>query len=142
MTPPAAAAGQFAGACLLGMGLGLLYGFLRPLRRRRQTPADLLFLLAAGWCWLYLGFGVCRGAVRPAHTFGLAAGAAALELTLGQLLRPIFAIFWNILLVPVKKISRNTKILFASAEKWVTIRWSNRRHRRHKSGGTPNGKHH
>ena len=142
MRAPAAAAGRFAAACLLGMGLGLLYGFLRPLGRRYRAPADGLFLLAAGGCWLYLSFAVCHGDLRPAYLIGMMAGALVLEMTLGLVLRPVFVIFWEIIVLPLKKISKIRKILFASAEKWVTIRWSNRRHRRHKSGGTPNGKHH
>ena len=46
MTPPALAAQRFGLACLLGGGLGLCYGFLRPLRPKRTALSDLLFLPA------------------------------------------------------------------------------------------------
>ena len=62
MTAPGTAAGRFAAACLLGMGLGLWYGFLRPLRRSRPNTADLLLLPAAVWASRCAG-GICA---RPA----------------------------------------------------------------------------
>ena len=57
MTAPALAAQRFGSACLLGVGLGIWYGFLRPLRPRRTALSDGLFLAGAAWAWLELGFG-------------------------------------------------------------------------------------
>ena len=126
---PTAAAGRFGVACLLGAGLGLLYGFLRPLRPRRTTLADGLFLLAAAWSWLYLTFGLCGGDAGVGCTMGLAVGAVAWEAGPGRLLRPLTAGFWKGMagfLRPVKnflKKSRKTgKFLLAIVKKWGTIR--------------------
>ena len=58
MTEPALAAERFGIGCLLGLGLGLWYSLLRPLRRRRNGPADALFLRGAFCAWLSHG---CRG---------------------------------------------------------------------------------
>ncbi|MBQ7801679.1 MAG: hypothetical protein IJ375_05080 [Oscillospiraceae bacterium] len=146
MTAPALAAERFALACLLGLPLGALYGFLRPLRPRRGTLADLLFVAAAAAAWLYLSFGICQGDLRLGYSAGLAAGGFCWEWTAGQLLRPVFSMFWQtigrfwaLLTLPAKKISHFLKILFASVKKWVTIKWRNRRQKRRTSGGAPNG---
>ena len=71
MTAPALAFRHFCTACLLGVLLGVYYGFLRPLRPRFTTLSDLLFVLGAGWVWLYLGFAVCRGDLRLGYFAGL-----------------------------------------------------------------------
>ena len=42
MTPPALALQRLGAACLLGVGLGLWYDFLRPLRPRNTVLSDLL----------------------------------------------------------------------------------------------------
>lgn len=86
-------AGRFLIACLMGVGLGLFFGFLRPLGRK----ADGIFLLGAFWCWLELGFRVCRGDLRLVYTFGLFAGALVCHWTVGGLLSGIFSAFWRIL---------------------------------------------
>ena len=65
MTDPLTSAYRFAIACLLGCGLGLWYGFLRPLRLRHPHISDLLFLPGAVYAWLLLGFQICRGDLRP-----------------------------------------------------------------------------
>ena len=83
MTPPAQAARQFGAACLLGLALGLFYGFLRPLGQRRRQLADLLFAPALVWAWLYLSFGICRGDIRLGCCMGLLLGAVLEEITIG-----------------------------------------------------------
>ena len=147
MTAPADAAGRFLWACLLGAVLGLIYGFLRPMSRRRTILADGLFLAAAVWVWLYHSFAVCRGDIRLGCGAGLLGGGLAWELTLGRLLRPVFSGFWKLigrLLAFIghrlKKILDFAKILFASGEKWVTIKWNNRRQKRRRPGGNPHGR--
>ena len=67
MTAPIDAAARFGAACLLGMGLGLVYGFLRPLRPRLTALADSLFVLCMGYGWLVLCFGICQGGIRQGH---------------------------------------------------------------------------
>ena len=46
MTDPALDARRFGIACLLGLALGLYYGFLRPLRPKHTVLSDFLFLPA------------------------------------------------------------------------------------------------
>lgn len=95
MTPPALALQRFGIACLLGVGLGLLYGFLRPLRPRHTLLSDLLFLAGTAWVWLYLALAVCAGDLRLGYSLGLPIGAAAWEATVGRMLRPVFSFFWS-----------------------------------------------
>lgn len=97
MNTPAETALRFGVAIALGGGLGLCYGFLRPLRPRHTTFADLVFVAVAFWVWLYLGFAVCRGDLRLGYTAGLVCGGFAWELTIGRLLRPVFYGFWGFL---------------------------------------------
>ena len=52
MMTPAVAFHRLVAALGLGCLLGLWYGFLRPLRPRRTTLADSLFVLAGGWAWV------------------------------------------------------------------------------------------
>ena len=96
MRPPELAARQFLLACLVGAGLGLVYGFLRPVRRRHGILGDVLFLAALFWGWLYWGFGICGGDYPGPGLVGLGLGAVAWEATAGRLLRPVFLFFWKI----------------------------------------------
>ena len=95
MTAPAVAACRFGWACLIGAGLGGVYGFFRPLRLRRTAAADALFLLAAVWAWTYLSFGICGGDLRLAYHAGMLLGGILFDRTLGRLLQPIFGWFWR-----------------------------------------------
>ncbi len=150
MTPPGLAAWRFAIACLYGIGLGVIYSFLRPLRPKRTALADGLFLLFLLFAWLQLGFRICRGDLRFGYTAGLLVGIFLWELTLGKLLKPVFFGFWQAVAVflgwtlyPIQKIFKKIlqfhKFLFASLKKWVTILWNNRRSMRRSTGG-PHGK--
>ena len=100
MTPPGVAAERFVYALLLGAALGIGYGLLHPPGRRKWL-GDLIFVLLALWAWADLAFRACRGDVRMADLGGLAAGAAGSIALFGS----IFASFWSIMAVPVKKIS-------------------------------------
>ena len=51
MTVPSVAAVRFLTACFYGVLLGVLYGFLRPLRRKMTNFADAIFVFAAAWAW-------------------------------------------------------------------------------------------
>ena len=118
MTPPAEAFRRLLTALALGGGLGFIYGALRPLRRRRSWPADLVFLFFTAWAWLYLSFAICGGDLRPGWLGGLGLGAVIWDTTAGRLLRPVFCLFWDtlrkILSFPlglVKKILKNAENL-------------------------------
>ena len=124
MTEPGLGAVRFLISCLAGVQLGLLYGFLRPLRPRYTVFSDLLFLPALAAAFLYVGFGVCRGDLRLGCFLGLATGGILWDQTAGRLLRPIFAGFWksmgrilDFLRVPVKKISKKDKKFLCILEK-------------------------
>ena len=121
MTEPHLAAWRFFLSTLAGMGLGLWYGFLRPLRPRFTALSDFVFLLGAGAVWLWMGFSLCEGDLRMGSLGALYLGGFLWEGAFGRLLRPVFFGFWKgirrileIFLVPVKKISKNAKFLFAS----------------------------
>ena len=93
MTAPALFLQRYLAACALGVGLGVWYGFLRPVRPR--TLGDLLFLPILFWAWLYLSFGICKGDLRLGYCSGLLVGGLAWEWTVGRWLRPIFSGFWG-----------------------------------------------
>lgn len=96
MMAPSVAAARFGIGLLLGAGLGVVYGFLRPLRPKFTHLADLVFVVAMFWAWLYLSFAVCQGDIRLAITGALAIGCVAWEASVGRLLRPVFRGFWKI----------------------------------------------
>ena len=151
MTAPGVAARQFLIACAMGLGLGLFYGFLRPLRRRHVHLADLLFLPALFYAWLVLGFGICGGDLRPVTMLGLGLGAVAWECSIGRLLRPVFGWFWGILFrilsLPVRifkkifaKIAKFAKFLLATGKKAVIMRTMKKPKRVIHKGGRRHGK--
>jgi hypothetical protein len=146
LTGPALAAQRLIHCAALGLALGLWYGFLRPLQRGRAVLADTLFMLGAGWAWLFAGFALCGGDLRLGYFCAVGAGAWAFDRTLGKLLMPvIFKIWWVFgkiflfFVAPGKIFLKKVKILFASAKKWVTIKWNNRPRGR-TSGGKTHGK--
>ena len=128
MTPETALYRLLCGL-VLGAALGLYYGFLRPPRTRHPALADGAFLLGAVWVWLFFAFGICGGDLRVGYFAGLTAGGVIWECTAGKALRPVFGLFWKklgnlgaLLTLPGKKFLHFAKILFASGEKWVTIK--------------------
>lgn len=150
MSNPAQDGRRFLIACLLGLGLGLFYGFLHPLRQKRPVLADTLFLPVMGYIWLYLSFAVCRGDLRLGYCAGLPIGAILWCSTAGRLLRPVFDLFWKgifrifhgffrIFGKIFKKISKKLKILFALWKKCYTIEGTNRSEQPRKNGGAPFG---
>ena len=118
MTHPAISAQQLLAALLLGLGLGLCYGFLRPLKRIGNWLRDLLFRPCLLSFWVCLGFGVCGGDLRLGYFAGLAAGALLWECTIGRLLRPLFFWFWGVIFhiftffaLCLKKFFKNMQVL-------------------------------
>jgi len=114
---------------LMGGCLGIFSGFLRPLGRRHRISADLLFSAGAVWAWLFICFAVCQGDIRTVYLLGMGGGILLWEETVGLRLRPVFDRIWRIcadvlgiFLFPLKKFLEIAKILFASGEKWVTIK--------------------
>ena len=147
MTTPSVAAGRFVIACLQGGFLGILYGFLRPLRPKRTAIADSLFIVGLLWTWLILSFDICRGDIRPGYTAGLFLGAWGFDRTVGRLLQPAFRGFWRgiswifrSIFYPIRKFFQKMwkfiKFLFASLKKWGTIKWNKRCHVPRASGGS------
>lgn len=123
---PAQGAMHFAIAFLMGLGLGLFYGFLRPLRPRLTWLADTLFVAGAFYAWLYLGFAICRSDLRMGCVSGLFVGGFVWEMTAGRLLRGVFRAFWTGIFRPVeiflKKFRIFLKFLLCRRKKPVTIK--------------------
>ena len=90
MIPPGDALKELLWGCLLGVVLGLFWGFLRPLGRQHNHLRDGLFVLATGAALCYLGFGICGGDLRLPCALAALLGGLAEEATLGRLLRPVF----------------------------------------------------
>ena len=113
---PAVSAWRFGCSLLLGSCLGLFYGFLRPLARKHQTLADLLFSLGVLWVWIYICFGICLGDIRTVYLLAMGTGIFLWDQSFGRWLRPVFSGFWRfiravtgILLIPWKKNFGNCK---------------------------------
>ena len=94
MIAPLVDACRFGWGLLIGAALGIIYGFLRPLRKRHTTFADTLFVLAACYGYLILQFGICQADVRLAYFLAMICGCILWEGTIGRLLRPVFPFFW------------------------------------------------
>ena len=125
---PAVSAFRLLISLLLGGALGILYSFLRPPGRKHRHLTDLFFSLGTAWVWICHSFTVCRGDIRVVYLAGMGTGFLLWETTAGRWLQPVFGMFWaflaevwRIFLFPWKKFLDFSKILFASAEKWVTI---------------------
>jgi hypothetical protein len=134
MIGPETAARWLLWALGIGAILGLFYGFLRPAPFRLRHFWDLLFVLAAFYGWLYLGFGICGGDLRFGCTAALAVGGILFDNTVGRLLRPVFCGFWGVIGKTFrllrkcikyffKKVQKIVNFLLASGKKWFRIKW-------------------
>ena len=94
---PQVAAGRFLWGVVLGLGLGLWYGFLRPLGRHRRTLSDCLFLFVLFPVWVYFCFAVCDGDFRLGYWVSFLLGGILWDRTAGRLLAPIWQGFWGII---------------------------------------------
>ena len=150
MNPPSIAAYRLLCAILLGIALGVFYGFLRPLGRRHRQIADLLFVLALYPVWIFFAFGIAGGDLRFGYTLGLFGGVVLWETTFGKWLQPVFAGFWRAIYriyrfftLPFrkifKKLAKIAKFLFATGKKWVIIKWNNRLQKAKRHGGVTHG---
>ena len=125
---PAVSAYRLLMSLLLGGVLGIFYSMLQPPGEKHRHLTDLIFSLGTVWVWIYHSFAICLGDIRVVYLFGMLAGILLWETVAGRWLMPVFGAFWKfmgavwqVLLLPWKKILDFLKILFASAEKWVTI---------------------
>ena len=82
---PAQGTVWFGIALLFGVGLGFFYDVFRPLGHL----GDFFFVSLTFYCFLYLGFGVCRGDIRLGVMSGMFWGAVAWKATLGRFFAPI-----------------------------------------------------
>ncbi len=146
MTPPALLFSRFLTACLLGVGLGLIYDFLTALPRKCIHLADGVFVLMLFAFGIYLGFGVCDGDLRPTYSIGLFAGAAIWHFSVGKRLQFLFSSFFRLIgrlfscfWMPFKKIFAIiclfSKKTFAYIKKWSTIKGRLSLKKRGKGGG-------
>ena len=124
MTVPAEAAFRVLWGLAVGAVLGLWYDFLRPLRRRHNAPADLCFVLAALFGWIWYSFKICSGDIRFGGTAAIGMGILLWLGTAGMVLRKAFYWFWFVIFriisvfsVPFakffQKISQFSKKVFA-----------------------------
>ena len=110
MTAPAAAAAYWLRTLAVGGVLGMIYGFLRPLRPRLTWLADSIFVLCLLYGWVYMTFGICGGESRLGCTAALFLGVWLFDAAPGRWLRPVYGLFWRamagffrIILWPLKK---------------------------------------
>lgn len=97
MTVPAVAGLRVLWGLAVGAILGLCYDFLRPLRRRHHAPADVIFVLAALFGWIWYSFRICAGDIRMGGTCSLGIGML-LWLGTGSLVcRKLFYWFWLVI---------------------------------------------
>ena len=129
MTEPAIAFRRFLIGLFLGCTLGIVYGFLRPIRRGKAILADIIFMVFAGWVYLYYGFSVCKGDLRLGYTLPPILSAMAWNSLFTLWLQPIFDGFWLFVAkifapfqIFFKKSMFFIKFLFASGKKWVKIK--------------------
>ena len=132
MTVPAIAAQRVLWALAVGAFLGLCYDFLRPLRRRRHAPGDILFLFVALYVWIWYSFQICRGDIRLGGTVALGLGMILWMGTVSMAVRKVFYWFWlaifqilSVFTLPFAKIFKKIryfiKKVFASGKKRGTI---------------------
>jgi hypothetical protein len=97
MTVPIDAALRFLWGLAVGAVLGVCYDFLRPLRRRHHAPADVIFVLAALWGWIWYSFQICAGDIRLGGTAALGLGMLLWLGTVSVVIRRAFYWFWLVI---------------------------------------------
>ena len=142
MTEPATAFRRFLIGLMLGCVLGIFYGFLRPIRRGKAVFADMIFVLFAGWVYLFYGFAVCRGDLRLGYILPPILSAMVWNRFLGGWLQPVFDGFWRFvsgIFKPFQRFFKKMwifiKFLFASGKKWSKIKSKERKQKKPPSKG-------
>lgn len=137
MTEPTTAFRRFLIGLMLGCVLGLFYGFLRPIRRGKAVFADIIFVLFAGWVYLFYGFAVCRGDLRLGYILPPVLSAILWNWSFGRWLQPVFDGFWRFLsriFKPFQRFFKKSgifiKFLFASGKKWSKIKSKERKQKK------------
>lgn len=97
MTAPGEALSRILWGLAVGAMLGLCYDFLRPLRRRRNTPSDLIFVLVALYGWIWYSFRICVGDIRMGGTAALGIGMLLWLGTASMVFRRAFYWFWLVI---------------------------------------------
>ena len=97
MTVPAQAALRVLWGLAVGAILGVVYDFLRPLRRRHHAPADTVFMLAAFAGWVWYSFQICAGDIRLGGTASLGLGFLLWLGTGSMVIRKVFYWFWFVI---------------------------------------------
>jgi hypothetical protein len=138
MTVPEEAALRVLWGLAVGACLGLCYDFLRPLRRRHNTPADIVFVIAALFGWVWYSFRICGGDIRLGGTAALGMGMLLWLGTVSMAARKAFYWFWlaifriiSVFLLPFVKIFEKiglfSKKVFAYGKKRGYNRKSNQK---------------
>lgn len=144
MTVPGDAALRFLWGLAVGAVLGVCYDFLRPLRRRHNAPADVIFVLAALWGWVWYSFKICAGDIRLGGTVALGLGMLLWLGTASVVIRKAFYWFWLVIFqilsafaLPFAKIFKKIRLfskkVFASGKKRG---YNKRSNQKQTSGGT------
>lgn len=134
----------FGQALVLGAGLGILYGFLRPLGRHHQTLADGLFCLGCWTAWVYGAFGLWDGDLGLWLLLGFSLGGFGWELGPGRFLSPVFDGFWGIIW-KLLGIPRGLTKKFWHFSKFLLFKWRKMGYNRGKKNPScpkPGGTHH
>lgn len=130
---------RLAGCFLAGILLGPAADLFRPLHRRLPVLTQLIIGTEFFLCWLYLGFGLCRGDLRMGYFGSAALGFLLWERCFGRCMGAFFGKLWHAAAIPLKfclKIFQKiSNFLFARWKKWSTINCSNRQFQWRRYGG-------
>ena len=146
MTVPSEAAFRVLWGLAVGAFLGLCYDFLRPLRRRHNAPADVVFGALALMAWVWYSFKICLGDIRLGGTVSLGLGMLLWLGTASMVVRKVFFWFWlaifriiSVFFLPFRKFFQKTRVfikkVFAYGKKRGYNRKSNQKPPQ-TSGGT------
>ena len=87
---------------LAGVLLGPAADLFRPLHRRFPVLTQLMIGTEFFLCWLWLGFGLCRGDLRIGYLLGTAAGFFVWEWSFSTCTEAFFGKLWHAAAIPMK----------------------------------------
>ena len=93
---------RLAGCFLAGVLLGPAADLFRSLHRRLPVLTQLVIGTEFFLCWLWLGFGLCRGDLRIGYLLGTAAGFCFWEWYFGTCTGAFFGKLWHAAAIPLK----------------------------------------